>query len=160
MSTAKRRSDRATVLEALARAGRAHSEATVIFHASVADRLGLNPTDAKVMSLLQRRGPVAAGEIAGCTGLTTASVTALVDRLARRDFVRRLPDPADRRRVLVDVTDQGRAHFERLLRSTARSLAELYDAYTVAQLEVVLDFLTRNAERLRDETARLPGSPA
>jgi len=105
--------------------------------------------------LLQRRGPIAAGEIAVCTGLTTASVTALVDRLERRSFVRRLPDPTDRRRVLVEVTEHAVARFAELLGSTARSLGDLYDTYTVAQLEVVVDFLTRNAERLRGETANL-----
>jgi DNA-binding MarR family transcriptional regulator len=155
MSTAPRHTTRAAVLDALGRAGRAHSEATVIFHASLAERLGLNPTDAKVMSLLQRRGPTTAGEIAMSTGLTTASVTALVDRLERRSFVRRLPDPTDRRRVLVEVTEQAVDRFEGLLGSTARTLADLYDSYTIAQLEVVLDFLTRNAERLRGETAKL-----
>src|SRR4029453_5253182 len=92
------RMSRRALLDALTEAGRAHSDATVLFHAAVADELGLNPTDHKVMSILERRGPLSAGQIPQRTGLATASVTALLDRLETRGVVRRRSDPAARRR--------------------------------------------------------------
>lgn len=39
--------------------------------------------------------------------VTTASMTSLIDTLERRGFVRRLPDPDDRRKILVALTDAG-----------------------------------------------------
>jgi DNA-binding MarR family transcriptional regulator len=143
------------LLEALRRAGREHSDATVLFHATVADRLGLNPTDHKAMSLLERVGPLSAGEIAERTGLATASVTALVDRLERRGFVRRVRDPADRRRVIVEPSAEAVDRIAPLFESSRRTLARLLSSYTPEQLEVILDFLTRSTERLRGETAKL-----
>src|SRR5690606_11278709 len=85
----------------LARVGRENSDATVLFHATMASLLDLHPTDYKTLGLLERLGPLSAGEIARHAGLAPASVTNLVDRLEHRGFVRRVHDTADRRRVLV-----------------------------------------------------------
>ncbi|MGH9212146.1 MAG: MarR family transcriptional regulator [Acidimicrobiales bacterium] len=150
-------SSRRALLGALRVAGREHSDATVLFHTGVAHQLGLNATDAKALSVLQRRGPLAAGQIAVATGLTTAAVTTLIDRLERRGFVRRTRDVADRRRVIVEPTPEGIDRFAPFFASPQRSLGRLYAPYTDDELEVILDFLTRSTERLRSETARLPG---
>jgi DNA-binding MarR family transcriptional regulator len=150
--------DRSDVLEALRRAGREHSDATVLFHAAVAAELGLNPTDHKAMSLLEREGPMTAGEIAERTGLATASVTALVDRLEQRGFVRRVRDPDDRRRVIVEPLPEGVARFSPFFESPGRSLSWLFQRYSAEELRVILDFLGRSTERLRDETTKLTGT--
>jgi DNA-binding MarR family transcriptional regulator len=47
--------------------------------------------------------------------VTTASVTSLLDTLERRGFVVRLPDPRDRRKLLVELTQDGRAIVEAFL---------------------------------------------
>jgi DNA-binding MarR family transcriptional regulator len=103
--------------------------------------------------------PLSAGDIARRTGLATASVTALVDRLERRGFAARRPDPTDRRRVLVEATADGVARFTPYFAGRRESLARLYAPYTVSELAVILDFLKRSTERLRDDTARLTGEP-
>jgi DNA-binding MarR family transcriptional regulator len=154
-SHAKRRPARAELLATLARAGREHSEATVLFHAALAGLLDLHPTDYKTLGVLERLGPMSAGEIARHTGLATASVTNLVDRLEQKGFVHRVDDPHDRRRVLVAPVAEKLSGARPLFASTRRSLAALYEGYTDAQLAVIADFLARNAERLRAETARL-----
>jgi len=147
---------RRALLDALTEAGRAHSDATVLFHAAVADQLGLNPTDHKVMSILERSGPLSAGQIAQRTGLATASVTALLDRLETRRFVRRRSDPADRRRVIVEATGVGVARFAPYFATRRDSLSRLYADYTVDELAVILDFLQRSTDRLRSDVAGLP----
>jgi DNA-binding MarR family transcriptional regulator len=151
----KQRLTRADVLEKLARVGREHSDATVFFHATVARLLDLNPSDHKAMSVLERLGPMSAGEIARHTGLATASVTNLVDRLERKGFVRRVDDPRDRRRVVVEPVGERVVEAGRLFASTRRSLVRLYDDYSDRDLAVIADFLSRNAERLRAETMKL-----
>jgi DNA-binding MarR family transcriptional regulator len=153
----RRRRTPAALREALARAGREHSDATVIFHSTIARRLALNPTDYKTLGVLQRLGPMSAGEIAKHTGLATASVTSLVDRLEGKGFVRRTHDAKDRRRVMVTAVADRVADAPRIFASTRRSLARLFDRYSEAELAVIADFLTRNAERLRLETRKIEG---
>jgi DNA-binding MarR family transcriptional regulator len=146
---------RAEVLEEFARVGREHSDATVLFHGVMANLLDLHPTDYKTLGILERLGPMSAGEIASHSGLATASVTNLLDRLERKGFVRRVRDVTDRRRVLVEpVMDRLTAGRERFA-STRRSLARLVEQYSTRDLAVITDFLARNAERLRAETRKL-----
>lgn len=146
---------RESLLETLAHAGRDNSDATVIFHAALAERLDLNPTDYKAMSVLERLGPLSAGEIARHTGLTAASVTDLLDRLERKGFIRRIHDTKDRRRVLAEPIATRVSETRRRFVSTRQSLARLYERYTDAELAVIADFLSRNAERLRSERRKL-----
>jgi len=142
-------------LELLARVGREHSDATVLFHSRLASSLDLHPTDYKTLSVLERLGPLSAGEIARHTGLATASVTNLIDRLERKGFARRIADARDRRRVLVEARVDRMNAARQSLRSPSDSLARLFEHYSDADLRVVADFLARNAARLRVETVKL-----
>lgn len=67
-------------------------------------RLGLTTTESQALSYLLARGPMGQTDLASVLGLTTSSITALVDRLENRGFVDRVPNPADRRRVTVRLS--------------------------------------------------------
>src|SRR5215831_10305891 len=84
--------NRALLLNDLAEVGRSHSDATVMLHSAIAQRFDLTATDLKALGFLDRLGALTAGEIAQHTGLATASVTSLIDRLEKRGFVRRTRD--------------------------------------------------------------------
>lgn len=149
------RQTRNELLDALKVAGRRHSDATVIFHDSIAQRLGLHGTDEKTMSLLEREGPMSASDIAKRTGLAAASVTNLIDRLEQKGFVRRARDPKDRRSVIVEPTEEGIAQFVPFFAATRNAVARMWAHYDDQELAVILDFLRRNTERLIQETAKL-----
>ena len=153
MST--RTSKRAAVLSELTRVGREHSDATVLFHSTVAGLLDLHPTDYKVLGILESRGSMSAGEIARETGLAPASVTELIERLVRKGFVKRARDAQDARKVLVVPDARRAAEGRRLFASPGRSLARLWERYDDEQLVTIADFLSANTERLRRETAKL-----
>jgi DNA-binding MarR family transcriptional regulator len=147
---------RAELLEQLALAGRASSAATVMFHTAVAARQGLSASEEKALDLLERNGPLTAGELARQSGLAPASVTALINRLERKGFARRVPNPGDRRSVLVEVdAERVYAAVAPLFADWVGSLHELYAGYTDEQLEVILHFLTEAARRQQEATARL-----
>jgi DNA-binding MarR family transcriptional regulator len=76
--------------------------------------LGINATDGRCLDVIDRRGTISAGQLASEAGLTTGAVTAVLDRLEARDLVRRVPDPDDRRRILVEVTEKQRQEVDRL----------------------------------------------
>ena len=131
-------------------AGRVQSEATVMFHAIVAVKQGFTAIEEKALDLLDRSGPLTAGELARRSGLAPASVTGLIDRLERKGFVRRIPNPSDRRSVLVEVdAERVFASMAPLFADWVRSLEELYAGYTDEQLETILHFLTEVARRQR-----------
>jgi len=72
----------------------------LLFHQAVAERLGLNATDLKCLDLARGEQDITAGRIAELTGLTTAALTSVIDRLEARGIVRRERDLSDRRKVL------------------------------------------------------------
>ena len=155
MSASKRLPSRREILDELARVGRENSDATVLFHSTIAGLLDLHATDYKVLGILERSGPMSAGEIARHAGLAAASVTNLIDRLDQKGFVRRVADPADRRRVMVEAISDRLRGARGLFRSTRQSLARLYERYSDRELAIIADFLRRNADRLRLETTKL-----
>jgi DNA-binding MarR family transcriptional regulator len=151
------RRSRAELLDEIGRAGREHSDATVLFHSALADSLGLHPTDYKALGVLERLGPLSAGELGSRTGLAPASVTNLIDRLAAKGFLRREPDPIDRRRVLLHADTAGLTDNE-FFASWQRAATQLWDRYSDPELAVILGFLADTAERLRGRTEALAAS--
>ena len=149
---------REQLLEELALAGRAMSAATVMFHTTVAARQGLSATEEKALDLLERFGPLTAGELSKRSGLAPASVTGLINRLERKGFARRIAHPSDRRSILVEAdVERMYARVAPLFAGWARSLQELYAGYSDQELEVILHFLTEAARRQQEATARLSG---
>jgi DNA-binding MarR family transcriptional regulator len=145
------------LLEALVLAGRDNSNAAVMFHTAMSERMGLGVTEEKTLDLLQRLGPLTAGELAQHTGLAPASVSGLIDRLEAKWLVRRVRDPKDRRRVIVEINFERLAGFAELFEPLVEGLSQLYEGYTDEQLEVILDFLTKATAVQRAATARLTG---
>ena len=160
MASKERAAARKELLATITAVGREHSDATVLFQMSVAECLNLHPTDYKVLAIIERLGALSAGEIARLSGLATASVTNLIDRLEKKGFVQRQEDSKDRRRVLVATVAERVDAVRGLFVSTRQSLARLYDSYSDAELYVIADFLSRNAARLRVETAKVTAQPA
>jgi DNA-binding MarR family transcriptional regulator len=146
---------RAGLLDRLTLAGRQLSAATIMFHQTVADRLGLNPTDHKCLDLLSLTGARTAGELAGLTGLTTGAITGVIDRLEKAGFVRREDDPNDRRRVIVRVVPRRYRQVGRLFEYLAAATAELGARYSDEQLATILDFMSRSRETLHQATLKL-----
>ena len=134
---------RARLIRELRDAVRAHSTAVVLFHASVAERFGLGPTDIKTVELLHRLGPLTAGELVERTGLASSSVTALIDRLEGHGLIRRARDSSDRRRVVVDLVPQAAGEIAAQFGRVTRAADELWKAYSDEQLVLILDFLRR-----------------
>lgn len=81
-----------------------------LFGAEFARAHRLHPTDVRALIALvdaERAGAAASpGWLAEQLGLDSSSATALVDRMERLGHVRRHKDPADRRRVLLELQDQ------------------------------------------------------
>ena len=97
-------------LEVLSRVNRLSHHLDAARRQAFADH-GVEPWEFDVLAALRRAGPpyeLSPGRLVKETLVTSGTMTNRVDRLAARAFVQRLPDPGDRRGVLVRLTDQGR----------------------------------------------------
>src|SRR5690242_11971424 len=123
-------SPRERLIETVTQASRESSTMAVFFHTRMAEHVGLGATEEKTLALLGRRGPLTAGEIAAHTGLTTPSVTGLLDRLESKGMVRRVRDPHDRRRVIVEPDQERLTELDRLFSPVPEAFRQLLNLYS------------------------------
>ena len=128
---------------------------SVATHEAVADRLGINPTDLRCLGLATVEPGLTPTRLAELAGLTTGAITGVLDRLERAGFVRREPDPEDRRRLRVqlvaDRLGEVTAYYRPLI-GHAAELSNDWEPGTRAQLVTYLESL---ASTLHDEAYRL-----
>jgi DNA-binding MarR family transcriptional regulator len=79
-------------------------------HLEMCERLGLSAGELLALAHLSVDGPLGPTELTHRLHMTTGAMTAMLDRLAERDFVVREPHATDRRRVVVRLTADGRDH--------------------------------------------------
>jgi len=70
---------------------------------------GVSPSQLRALGVLLRHGAVRSGELAEHLRIAPRSATEVVDDLQERGLVARAPDPADRRAILLTLTDLGTA---------------------------------------------------
>jgi DNA-binding MarR family transcriptional regulator len=140
---AKSPQSRAELLKTLDETLRKVSAQSVLLNDTVAKMVGANPTDLECLDLLGIGGPTTAGKLAAHTGLTTGATTAVIDRLERAGFARRLRSKEDRRSVLVEAMPDRLSQIEALYQPLAVAVARLNEDYGDRQLAVIVDYLSR-----------------
>ncbi|GIN74277.1 putative HTH-type transcriptional regulator YcgE [Bacillus sp. J14TS2] len=131
------------------------STSTIFFHQAIAKHLGLNQTDHKCLELLHRRGSLTAGELAEESNLTTGAITGVIDRLEQAGFARRVKDPNDRRRLLVELVPENIKVIEELFESISQWTVQLLDKYTDEELSIILDYVSRSTKMTMEWTKTL-----
>jgi DNA-binding MarR family transcriptional regulator len=115
-----------------------------------AEQEGLGRTDVRALTSLMdatRSGrPMTAGTLGAAVDLSSASVTALVDRLERMGHVRRVRDEQDRRRVVVEVSDTAMDAGRQFFGGLQRDLVARMERYGPEELAVVRRWLTEMTE--------------
>jgi DNA-binding MarR family transcriptional regulator len=115
----------------------------VLYNDHVAQQTGISASESQFMHLLVLNGPMTPSELSAQTGLTSGSVTGVLDRLERLDFIRRDRHPTDRRKVVV-VLDEAAvaAAMGQYYVEQGEHLAGVIDGFTATELATVLRFLT------------------
>jgi DNA-binding MarR family transcriptional regulator len=145
--------ERQRLLQELAGEIRAGQRATDVVDELVCQLFGINRTDARCLDILEQRGSMSAGALAQESRLTTGAITAVIDRLEHAGYARRVPDPADRRRVLVEATDKAFATARELMMEPMIAMwRPLRDRYTDEQLRLFLEF-TRSGREIQERHA-------
>lgn len=114
-------------------------DATEKYDDAVGTLYGLNQAERHCLSLLWQ-GPLPPGVIAREIGLTPPSVTALVDRLEKRGFLTREPDPDDRRKMRIAMTEKTQKMSEEMYLPLAEKGRKLLAAYSDDHLAAIAKF--------------------
>jgi DNA-binding MarR family transcriptional regulator len=156
-----RRRSRSELIASFDREARRMGSMATLHNHAVADHVGLHHTDQQCLDLLDWAGPLTAGEIGAHLGLTSGAVTGLLDRLEAGRWVRRTRDPRDRRRVVVELSDERLAELGEVYAPLGAAVAAYRDGLDARDLRAVVEFLefangvlADAAEYARERTGR------
>jgi DNA-binding MarR family transcriptional regulator len=134
----------------------AHQAAVDAVDAAAAGYLQVNRTDLRCLEILYQGEAVLPSQLAAKLGLTTGSVTVMLDRLERLAYVTRSADPSDRRKVVVRITPKAARRATKIYGPIAQEgERDVLSRYTAAELRVLLDFHRRSRELQERHVARI-----
>jgi DNA-binding MarR family transcriptional regulator len=152
-----RKSTRRELLNKLWELGRKMSTQTVFLHQAIAQSVGLNATDTKCIDLILRGpgGSVTAGWLSDMTGLTTGAITHILDRLEKRQFIERVRDTQDRRKVFVRVRPESLEPLIPKYEAMGNAYMSLVEQYGDRELQLICDYLEKTSEVSERELVKM-----
>ncbi|MFJ5751915.1 MarR family winged helix-turn-helix transcriptional regulator [Peribacillus frigoritolerans] len=143
------------LLESLTHRLQRYGMRSVLFQQNMAQKIGVSHTDLKSAEILNETGPITAGELSKITGLSTGSVTALINRLEKSGYVKRERDQLDGRKVMIvpipERQEQIKSHYQKLSMATK----ELCSAYNEQELILINQFVEEITKIVDKENDRL-----
>jgi DNA-binding MarR family transcriptional regulator len=134
---------------------RAQQNAVDLMDEAASASLGINRTDTRCLDILDQRGPILAGELAQAAGLSTGAVTTVLDRMERVGFAQRVRHSHDRRKVVVQITQEAKRRSWELYGPIAERGFQELNQLSDEQLVVFRDVLNRGTEFLTGYAARV-----
>lgn len=125
--------------------------------ARVARRYRLSHAALNALAVIEAAGgPVPAGQVSTQMHISTATMTSVLDTLERNGYIQRQPDPADRRRVLVDVTPAAQALLDEVLPAVQQLVTATLSPLGDRTLRTLLQALTAASDALDTAPDDLP----
>jgi len=122
---------------------------------ALAERLGLNPSDLRILDLVAAEPGLTPGRLVELSGLTSGAITGVLDRLEAAGFVARQPDPDDRRSVTVQPVAARVAEVEAARSPLRGELERLLSGYRPDERAAIARFLDGAGGAAAAESARL-----
>ena len=148
---------RAALLQELENAMRKASSQGAMFAKIVADRAGISSADMDCIDFVNVEGRMTAGRLAELTGLTTGAITGVIDRLEKAGFVRRERDDSDRRKVFIVPVPERMMEMGRPYELVKRAMRKQSEAYSDAELELLVRYGTDSYRSMLQATTQLLG---
>jgi DNA-binding MarR family transcriptional regulator len=130
----------------LTAANRRYQQAADALDQAASELLGINRTDARCIDIVLQQRRITAGELARAAGLSPGAVTTALDRLERAGYARRVRDPEDRRRVLVEPTEEIAELAGIVYGPLRRSGSVLMQRFSDRELKAITEFFEGAAE--------------
>ena len=115
----------------------------ILFNEKVAAELGLNGTDLQLLNLLELQGSATPGDLARWSSLTTGGVTVAVDRLEKAGFVKREPNPKDRRSNIIRPVPKRLLDLYLIYKSKGELVVNVLSDFNDRELLTIMNFLKR-----------------
>lgn len=142
------------LLESLTHRLQRYGMRSVLFQQNMAQKIGVSHTDLKSAEILNETGPITAGELSKITGLSTGSVTALINRLEKSGYVKRERDQLDGRKVMIvpipERQEQIISHYQSLYMTT-KDLCSTFNEQELILINQFVEEITKIMDKENDK---------
>ncbi|WP_037287606.1 MarR family winged helix-turn-helix transcriptional regulator [Saccharibacillus sacchari] len=106
-------------------------------------RHGLSPSEFTILEVLYNKGRFPLQQIGEKILITSGSVTYNIDKLEKRELLRRVPSPSDRRVIYAEITDQGRELFDTIFPEHAAEVHRIMSGLSAEETETASALLKK-----------------
>jgi DNA-binding MarR family transcriptional regulator len=128
--------------------------AAVLLNARTAEKLGLTMTDVQVISVLQLYGPSTPTRLGAATGLSSGGITVALDRLEKAGYIRRQPNPSDRRSLLIALVPSALAKLAKFFEGANAGARKALATLPERDLDAMIRFFETMREHREPEQSK------
>jgi DNA-binding MarR family transcriptional regulator len=104
----------------------------------------LSATAFEILAIMEGAGePLSPHVIASRLLVTSGTMTSLLDTLERRGLIQRVPHPSDRRKLLIEITDEARGIVDRMLPRVHGAERDAFATLSDSECETLVGLLER-----------------
>jgi DNA-binding MarR family transcriptional regulator len=128
---------------------------TALFRHAIASILEINDTDMECMGLMYHKWTSTPSELCELLGLSSGAVTAMLDRLEKRELIQRIANPDDRRGTIIQVNKKTAQTVAPLFDPLRKAQQDLTATYSLKDLSLILDFFNKSIAMWENERDNL-----
>lgn len=121
---------------------RAHQRTSASFSVALSSA-GLTPAQFFAMARLRERGELSQNLLGRMSAMDPATIQGVIKRLSERGNIERLPDPNDRRRMILRLTPQGKKLIDSLLGAVEAATTQVLSPLSAEEQRDLRDYLQR-----------------
>ncbi len=122
---------------------------------ALAERLGLNLTEFRCLTYIDRYNALAPRTLAEQMQVSRPTISRILDRLVALDLISCEPNLKDRRSLKLVATEKASSQLEKLHAPVSAAVTKLYGKYTGEQCRAILDHLRNSIELLNREAEKV-----
>jgi MarR family transcriptional regulator, 2-MHQ and catechol-resistance regulon repressor len=104
---------------------------------------GLNPTEFAVLELLYHKGDQPLQQIGGKILLASGSITYVVDKLEKKEYIIRVACKEDRRVTFASITEKGKEFIESIFPEHEKRIDDIMNALTEEEKETAIELMKK-----------------
>jgi MarR family 2-MHQ and catechol resistance regulon transcriptional repressor len=135
-------SDQALALKLFTVLARAHNTLMELDRRDIR-RFGLNQTEFAVLELLYHKGPRPLQQIGEKILITSGSITYVINKLEKKELLKRNPYEEDRRVIYAVLTERGQALMEEIFPQHAETLTEAFRGLTAEEKQLAIELIKK-----------------
>lgn len=144
------------ILKGVRKLSQHYAFSSIQMHEAVARKAGLSGTDHKYLGFIIEKGQMTAGELSNLTGLTTGAVTGLIDRLEKKNLVKRQFAASDRRKVIIEpITENIMALLVPLYAAFRKKSEILMASFSEKEIKIIETYFLKAIEVMEETTTQL-----